>query len=722
MNKCTPLLCAVSVIGLSTTHPAIAQDSGEDDPEARRLGTVTVSAQKRDETVLDVPLSVQALDSDAIDKAGIKDVGGLVKLVPGASVVSSSSRGFETIQIRGIAAGTTGDGLTGYYVDDFAFGVPNLQLSPPARLLDLTQVEIIRGPSGTIWGQGSMGGNIRLITADPTPEEFSGKLLGEISQTDGGSENYAIDGVFNIPVSDTLAVRVSGGYDEFSGYADVLQSGEENANDASGTNLRIKALWTPSSQLTLRGTFWTIDNEQEFNNLLIRSDPATGTPLNTAQLNGGGSLTNGPVDGFTNTSMDIASVAASYAFNSVTLTSSTSFTTHELDFEAPLTIAGFNYNNDSTFETDSFTQELRLANSGDAPFKWIAGIYYRDATIDSDINFFLDGTDFLLGQIPLINSTGKLQTQSWSVFGEVSWELFDGKLVPLIGVRYFEDDRSAGPGLNRTTMLATAQQSVKFDSVSPRFSLKYRPDENSTIYFNAAHGFRSGTIQTQAQVDAAAALGVPTQVGVNPDELWTYELGGKFSLGSGTLLIEGAIYHTDWTDVQQPFGATSSVANVGDAAIEGIDLGLAWLTPVDGLSLQANANFQDTEWSSVLPNITASLPFVMAGSELLAVPEQTFSFAANYERNIAAFGGSVLDINSTFASRSDTLQQSGGRTDDISDLSLSADLSTSGGWTVGIFGHNLTDEDGATQLSAAAGNGFVRPYPRRIGVKIGVDF
>lgn len=722
MNNRITMICAVSALGLSAGNAALAQDNEDDQPDARRLGTVTVSAQKRDETVLDVPLSVQALDSDAIENAGIEDVGGLVKLIPGASVVSSSSRGFETIQIRGIAAGTTGDGLTGYYVDDFAFGIPNLQLSPPARLLDLEQVEIIRGPSGTIWGQGSMGGNIRLITADPDFEGFSGKIVGELSNTEGGADNYAIDGVLNIPVSDTFAIRLSGGYDELGGFADVLQSGEENANDSNGTNIRVKALWTPTDRLSLTGTYWTIDNEQGFSNGLVRSNPLTGAPLDEPAINGAGSVTNGPVDGFTDTSMDIASLVATYEFDGVSLTSSTSYTTHELDFEAPVTIAPFNYNNDSTFETDSFTQELRLSSSDDGPVKWIAGVYYRDATIDSDINFFLDGTDFALGQIPLINTIGELQTTSWSVFGEASIELFDGKLVPLVGVRYFEDDRSAGPGFDRSTMITTPQQSITFDSVSPRFSLKYRPNENSTIYFNAAHGFRSGTIQTGAQVAAAEALGVPAQAGVDPDELWTYEIGGKFALADGNLLIDGAVYQTEWSDVQQPFGATSSVANVGDATIEGIDLGLAWLTPVDGLSIQATANFQDTEWDSVLPNISLSLPFVTPGSELLAVPEQTFSFAANYERDVEILGGSLLKLNSTYAGRSDTLQQTGGRTDDITDLSLSADLETGYGWTVGLFGYNLTDEDGATQLSVFAGDGFVRPYPRRVGVKLGLDF
>ena len=720
MNTRTMLAYSASAMTLLTFLPAYAQEARPKEDE-QRPDTIVITAQKREETILEVPLTVQAISEDQLENAGVKDVGALAKLIPGASVVSSSSRGFETIQIRGVSAGTTGDGLTGYYVDDIAFGVPNLQLSPPARLLDLERVEIIRGPSGTLWGQGSMGGNIRLITADPDTRAFGGKAVAEYSNTEGGDDNYAFDGVLNVPViQDVLAFRVSGGYDKLGGYADVLQSGETNANDSTGSNLRIKALYTPDDRLAVRASYWTIDNEQGFNNGLVAANPATGAPLATPAINGGGSTTNGPVNGFTNTSLDIGSLAITYDFDFATLTSATSTSKHELDFEAPLSLAGFNYNNDSTFKTDTFTQELRLTSSDDGPFKWLAGAYYRDATIDTDINFYLDGTDFALGLIPLINSTGPLQTTSWSAYGEASLELFDGKLVPLIGVRYFEDERTGGPGRDRITNTTTPAQTVSFDKVSPRFNLKYRPDDNSTIFLNIANGFRSGSVQTQAQVAAATTLGVPTTLGVEPDQLWTYELGAKFAILNDDLLVEGSIYQTKWQDVQLPFGALSSVANVGDATIKGVDIGAVWLTPLDGLTLQANANFQDTEWDSVRGSITASLPYIVAGRKLIDVPDSTYSIAVNYEQPINLFGNSTLKLGSSYAYRADTIASTGGTTDSLRSLSLTADLVTEMGWTLGIFGHNLTDEDGASQLTI--GNGFVRPYPRRIGVKLGVDF
>ncbi|MEM1132133.1 MAG: TonB-dependent receptor [Pseudomonadota bacterium] len=716
------LVCASGIALMACNATAKAQDTGAED-EANDENLIIVSAQKREQSILDVPLTVQAISGDEIAATGIEDAGQLARLIPSASVVSSSSRGFETIQIRGVAAGTTGDGLTGYYVDDFAFGIPNLQLSPPARLLDLEQVEIIRGPSGTLWGQGSMGGNIRLITTEPDTTKFSGKVIGEYSGTRGGADNYAIDGILNIPlVEDVAAIRISGGFDKLGGFADLFQTGEENVNGSRGVNVRVKGLLRPTDRLTARATVWIIDNEQDYSNGLIATNPFTGEALPEPVINGGGSVTNGPVDGFTDTSMEIYSLTLEYEFDGATLTSSTAIIDHELEFEAPLTLAGFNFNNDSLFETSSFTQEIRLASNGGGPFNWIFGGYYRDATIDSDINFFTDLTDLGLGQSPLINNMGRLKTQSWAIFGEASLELFDGMLVPLVGLRYFEDERTAGPGLDRITGIELGEQSTTFDNLSPRFNLSFKPSQDVTLFINVANGFRSGTLQTLDQVAAAEVLGVITTAEVRPDELWTYELGGKFSLAGGNLIAEAGIYQTDWDDVQQPFGAISSVANVGDARIRGIDLALVWFTPLDGFSLRGNVNFQDTEWRTVIPNITLSLPFVTPGSDLLAVPNETFSLSANYEKSVDIFGGSDLSLNATFAHTGDTLQQTGSRTDNLDTLSLNAQIRTASGITFGIFAINLTDEDGATQLDPFAGDAFVRLYPRQIGVRLGFDF
>lgn len=711
----TILLSATSLVVFATAAAAQPADTSTSDE-------VLVTAQKRSETLLEAPVAVQAISNEQLDNAGVNDVEGLIKLIPGASIASGTSRGFETVQIRGVTSGTTGDGLVGYYVDDIAFGIPNLQLSLPARLIDLERVEVLRGPSGTLWGQGSMGGLIRLVTAAPDTEKFALKAQGEYSSTDSGDGSYAFDGAVNIPIiEDRLAVRVSGGYDRQGGFIDSIQTPRlEDINDANGANIRVKALANITDKLSITGTYWRIQNRQDTTNALLQADPVTGAPLPRPLRDvPGGRL--GNVD----TNMTLWSAALKYDLGFAELNSGTAYIEHVLDFESPLTFLAIPgaLNNDSTFDTHSFSQELRLASTGGSKFNWIIGGFYQDATINSDIFFTFLGS-------PLIDIVAPLNTESWAVFGEISYDLFDGKLTPLFGLRYFEDERTGGPTFNFPRIPAfttiSPAQTANFDSLNPRFNLRYRPTDNATLYFNAAKGFRSGTLQTPAQVAAATTLGIPTSVAVQPDSLWTYEIGGKFALAGDALTLEIALFKTDWNNVQLQFpaGGSVSIANAGDADIKGVEFGGIWKTPMTGLTMQATASFQNAEFQRVDPTVDLLVSAIAVGSRLPAVPSKTFTLAANYERELSMFGGTTFSFNTTYAYR--------GRTPDIvvgglfteakNDLSISAGLRKDH-VSLGVFAYNALNQDDVTDFVSSGLPGTVSiPYPRRIGVKLGLDF
>lgn len=222
------LLSGLSAAALAAV-PAQAQqaDAGADAASAEQAdgdtntNEIIVTTQRREQNLSDVPAAIQAITGDTLERRGTKDIAQLVDFVPGASIVSKAAPGFETIQIRGISSGTVGDATVGYYIDDVVFSIPNLQLAPPSRLLDLERTEILRGPQGTLYGNGSMGGLIRLITTTPDTERFGIKALGELSFTDGGGTNYAIDSAINIPIAtDRAGLRLSGGYERLSGFAD----------------------------------------------------------------------------------------------------------------------------------------------------------------------------------------------------------------------------------------------------------------------------------------------------------------------------------------------------------------------------------------------------------------------------------------------------------------------------------------------------------------------
>lgn len=704
------LLSAAGAIGLAASLGTAAAQEAADTEE------IVVTAQKREENLFTVPLPVQALGAEQLENSGVNSVADLTTLIPGASVVSSSTPGFDTIQIRGISSGTTGDGLVGYYIDETPFGVPNLQLTPPSGLLDVQRVEVIRGPSGTIYGQGSMGGTIKLVTARPDSEEFSGRVSIEGSSTDDGGDNYGVSGILNIPlVRDRLAVRIAAAYDELGGFAAYDDAGTvgldgENVNDFSGLNVRATALWTPTPNLDITAMYWRIDNEQGSSNSFDLTYPE---PTITGFFRG---------PGYTNIDMDLYSLTANWDVGFGTLTSNTSYIDHTLDYDVPfLTL----YTNDSTFDTTSFTQEVRLASSETSAFRWLVGAFYRDATIDSDICVYFGAcANVLPFSATIINVVGPIDTTSWSVFGEASFELFDGKLVPLVGLRYFEDEREAS-GLDRATLISDSQ-SASWSNLSPRFNLTYNATDNWMLYLNAANGFRSGSLQTAAQATAAnAALGLPPgtiSTQIDPDELWTYEIGTRWRTPNNTLQLEASIYRTEWQDVQTQFASAAviSVANAGDYEIEGIDVGVLWRTPIDGLSLQFVGNVNNAEIASA-PAALSGATAIDPGARVPNVPRQNYSLAATYERDLSILGGSALTLYSGYSYRDDQIDSTtGARSGEINDLTLRAAIQH-GNWEIEAFALNALDDEDYAVVAPASGI-YQIAYPRRIGVRLGVNF
>jgi outer membrane receptor protein involved in Fe transport len=700
------LIGSVSALALvSGFSPALAQSaaSASQEPEV-----VVVTAQKRDQALADVPLAIQAFSAASIENAGATKVSDLVTLIPGASIVSNSTPGFETVQIRGISSGTTGDGLVGYYLDEVPFGIPNLQLTPPASLLDVQRVEVIRGPAGTLYGQGSMGGTIKIVTRKPDTDAFSGAIEGTYSNTDGGSNNGSVDFAVNIPiVRDRFAIRISGGTESLSGYAAVPEFNLTHGNGFEGRNLRIVARFTPIEKLAITGMAWRIENSQDFNNGLT---PGFARPTIAGT---------GNTRGYTDVNSSIYSLTAEWETSFGNLTANSSYIDHELDFLTGLLTT---LRNDSTFETTSATQEIRLTSKGESNFNWIVGAYRRDATIENDVYFDTSLAAFGLPNVrlPVIDIIGPLTTESWSVFAEGTLALMDDKLEITAGVRYFEDER-AGNTANRTAPITRSVTSATDQSTSPRFNIKYSPTKDGIFYFNAAKGFRSGVLQTAAQAAASNSIGIPTSTQIAPDSLWTYEIGTRWEIAGRRLIVEGSVYSTDWSDIQLQFSspAVISVANVGDARIQGVDLGVAWKTPVNGLTMRFAGNLNSAEFTKVVPALAAALPTTQVGKPLPSVPNSNWSLSFDYRRPLPGASDLNFHVFSGYSWRADQIDAASGlKSGEIEDLTLRVGIEGAR-WRLEAFAKNLTNEDDAAVLTST---GLQIPYPRRIGIKLGYDF
>lgn len=245
-----PLIAATVSATLSLGATALAA------PDSPELDVITVTATKRQALLTDIPQSIQAITAEKLATEGVVSMSDIVQVVPGASQTFKASPGFEVLQLRGISSGAVGDSLVGYYIDEIPFGLPNVQYIPPVNVFDLERVEVLRGPQGTLYGQSTMGGAIRLITRKPDLDSFSGEVRAGLGHVAGGFDGYKGDLMLNAPLKAGVAgIRLTGGTSEEDGFI-------EDTGTIRNHNLRLKGLLKASDALSVEATLWGIRSRQ----------------------------------------------------------------------------------------------------------------------------------------------------------------------------------------------------------------------------------------------------------------------------------------------------------------------------------------------------------------------------------------------------------------------------------------------------------------------------
>lgn len=691
-----PVVSAVGVAFACSAAPAWAQESTQ---------SVTVTATKRPQLLIDVPQTVQVLGADKLAAEGAVDFSDVVQLVPGASQTFKASPGFEVLQLRGVSSGAVGDSLVGYYIDEIPFGLPNLQYIPPVNLFDLSRVEVLRGPQGTLYGQSSMGGAIRIITRRPDLKAFGGELrLGYASQQ-GGADGQRADLVLNVPVqTDRLGLRVSAGTSKEDSF--IANTGRI-AND----NLRVKALAQLSSSLAVEGTVWTVRSRQ--------ADYTYGQPSNPYV-----GITDPNEPRGVDTDVNLGNVTVNWATPVGDLVSATSYLDHQFAYrfalpglrDFPLLPGSGQWLSDNRIGTRVFTQEVRLASKPGGSIDWIAGVFFQDSRIDSwQEQGWKTYKPFGLGPTIYTEGTSEMSSRSQGLFGEVSAPVAGGKFVPTLGVRLYRDQRRASElrdGVPNST-------SRDYSSLNPRLNLAYKPARDQLFFVNVAKGFRSGALQGQGAVAVAQAAGLPAEQLMPQDSLWSYEAGWKAGAGRA-LSLEVAVYRIDWKDAQitnllvDPVtGVTTTVVTGGtDIQGTGIDFGLIWNTPVAGLSVQLSGNSNKTEFTRVPANITARV-----GDQIPGSPKQSGSLAVSYRTQAAGLNWSANASYNHRGSQSEMI--TGLRSDSITDVRVRLGVGGKA-WDASLYGINLNDQRGVSAVLSAA---VVNPIaPRKVGVDLNVRF
>ncbi|HEY6922395.1 MAG TPA: TonB-dependent receptor [Steroidobacteraceae bacterium] len=682
--------------------------AGESSEALAALPEVVVTATKVGAQQLSqVPMAIQAFTGETLQSQGIRDAKDLMELIPGASEQSEIGAGYKIFSFRGSGAGgPVGDGMIGYYLDDTPFGIPNNQSAPPVQYFDLERVEVLRGPQGTLYGSGSMGGVIIYHTRNPSLSHFT--VDGEIDSSktsDAGQLNYRTSAAVSVPlISGQLAVRLSGGYDYRAGYADVYQGApvgapyKTDANDIHSSDAQAVLLWKPTDQLTLRLRAWQFQTNQDYLQVMNSVRP----PYFAYQ---------GTVNGYDRRKGNYFSNTLTYDLGDVVLTNATSYQDSPpggfgvaLNLGPPLGIGtlvnGGNAHN--------FVNELRLSSAGKGPFHWVGGSFYQNAT---SVYFYNINFPTLA-----INGGTTTRTRNASAFGELSYDLFDGKLVPLVGLRYFEDHRSA----DSQSGGVPAFSSAKPTAVTWRANIAYHMSENWMLFINAGTGFRSGILQSQAQANAVIADGVPSALALTPDKLRNIEIGTKATLASGRIRLATSVYDIRSTNLQSAFNTSiglAAFANLGGAKTQGLDLEVTWVTPVDGLDVSLIGNLNKAEFTDVIPAFAAANPRNGDGARLFNTPPHNWRLDLNYEREIGAGWGMFAN---TSAALNGSARIQDANVDSVSGYTLyNASIGArKGPYEVRIYGENLSDERGPT-----AANGptlLAGPYPRTLGVGVRV--
>jgi iron complex outermembrane receptor protein len=590
------LLAALSVVFLKQ---AMAQDEG--------IEEIVVTAQKRIESVQDVPISIVAVTGDELARTGTNDFLNLAGRVP--TLQYSQAGGESQIYIRGIGSNLLAVGAdpsVAIHLDGVYLGRPNMGMN---QFLDVERVEVLRGPQGTLYGRNATGGSINIISKQPTDE-----LEGYVSVGTGSFSRQEVNAAVGGPLSDDWGFRLAGRYVKDDGYVEDLDPrGTNKLDDQDLTAVRGILQYTPSN--TFSATLSLDMSDFSNGNTAVRPNDNKGT----AQVLGAvptGSILQQRND--FNTFMNWETGGPTLTLNwdlsdTVTLTSITAYKTFEMDFFFNTEGTEINVTRTSEiFDTEQLTQELRLASTGDGPLQWIAGLYYLDEDKDGGLGLVREGG---APSLRTFNIFAENDTQAWAAFGEISYELNE-RLTLTAGLRYSDEKKDDYNELNFVLVtednpaevvqlgllgninyascgflcpFQTRTDSKSWDDVTPKLGIEFQQSDNVMLYASYTEGFKSGGYNDYQ----------PTNTVYDQETIKSFEVGAKTDWMDGTLRFNAAAFFYDYEDLQVTtfFQSLTLVSNAANADVFGVDLELI-TRPSDQLEFGAAISFLDATYDS----------------------------------------------------------------------------------------------------------------------------
>ncbi len=653
------LACAVAMTGsIINVSPAVAQE------ESASLEEVMVTAQRREQSLMEVPISITAFTSTTIETNMIKGIEGYFDMTPNVTIsdgatrsgnVSGSSLG---LGIRGISNVGGNTSSFGFYMDDF--NVTRATLNP--QLVDVSRIEVLRGPQGTYFGRNASAGVISVTTNKPN-EHLEGDIAVELREVGRlGLFGWESSGTINIPVSDSFMLRASAKYADSDGYArNETLTGETNG---------YKHKWARVAARILPSENWTIDLSATFNDE-VQDDLgliATGVgrsgiaPLLCSVLLQAGDVPSCPfdiADGLypknrthyyhnkplrVKDKYQLYNANVTWAGDNLTFTSVTGYIDTTFHRDGDLDFSSLDVLNEDFEDRDksSISQEFRLASNNDGPFNWIIGGIWAKDKYDGreSINFGTDETinDFF-GTWPgfriEMQTTDQVIT-SKAMFAEGTWEATK-RLTLTLGARWSEDEIDlAMTKIDFESVLPDMAAKKSWSDISPRVTATYSLSDDTNVYATIAKGWKSGGINLNFSADNPADA-----INYFDDEtLWNYEIGIKSEMMDGRLRWGLSVFNIDWQDIQVNASklivsddgglvAISGVSNASQATSRGAEFELTAL-PLPQLQVGFNLGYLDAKFDDYQNADTFFGEFDLSGKQLPKAPEWTASANAQY--------------------------------------------------------------------------------------------
>jgi outer membrane receptor protein involved in Fe transport len=763
---------ALSAIAWGAPAGAAADAAAAQDQE---LVEITVTAEKRESTVQKTPISMTAISGTELQTQGLSDFQSVAQQVPGVSF-KTSGPGQTEYEMRGLTS-TGGESPTvGFYLDDAvltpAAMAQNGKTVIDPSLFDLNRVEVLRGPQGTLYGAGSMGGTIKLVTNQPDIHAFglNAEAIGSYT-ADRGGFNHTANVMLNIPViQDAVALRLVGVDKYVEGWVDrdVVSPFPPEVNNSTArgdvAGAPVVASYPRSNWERLqggRGQLLIQPNDSFSLNFgamhqnLQQGAPNTidSPPLNEAHYQ--------PFDvnePFKDT-FDLYTMTAKVNFQPFQVTSATAYwdrqqnQTQDISEAMQDYIGGF-FGPPAAFPfsptqtvtegggtffglgagsiteddyTRQFSEELRVASTGDGPLQWLAGGYYSSFGATSHVFSFYPvsavGFDGNFGTNNLADNHRKVDIDQYALFGDVSYQLPNHFKVTA-GARYYlyhsnSVTQVSGVSANGTSdpLFGLAQNS----GVTPKLDLAYIPDDNTTIYATVSKGFRPGGPNSPIPVPPCAAQ-APTQFG--PDSVWNYELGEKMRFLDSRISVNGAVYYEDWTNVQQQVAPTCGfkfTANAGKATVYGAEVELTVLL-APGLVLSQNMDYTNAKNSTTLPAAN-----IVSGERLLDVPQFTANTSLSYRQPINESMSMVARVTNSYVDSIQDITFTRNSLPPYDLVGMRAGIDA-GRWSAFLFVDNLTNkmallgDTGALSANISILQRIATNQPRTAGVDLTVKF